>query len=244
MARIGLIDVDNTSFPNLALGKIARHYKAMGDSVEWVDSLFGGGFNKVYMSKVFTFTPDYDYPIVADEIERGGTGYDIHKALPNEIDRLQPDYDFLGVPSDTTKGVKSREELESIDPKDKEKRFVPAEALKKTSPEWQRFRNCILSSLHKKEADLMEYVFDYNGQIAKAKEKDAAGEKYEGKGDFKTNEAYIRRHIQKHKDRDKTRLKEFFERAKALKIISSYKKTKSGVYSWQWGNKSEDENED
>lgn len=142
------------------------------------------------------------------------------------------------------KGVKSREELESIDPKDKEKRFVPAEALKKTSPEWQRFRNCILSSLHKKEADLMETVFDYSGQIAKAQEKDKEGVKYEGKGDFKTNEAYIRRHIQKHKDRDKTRLNEFFERAKALKIISSYKKTKSGVYSWQWGNKSEDENED
>lgn len=41
--RIGLVDVDSTSFPNLALGKIARHYKAMGDSVEWVDPLFGGG---------------------------------------------------------------------------------------------------------------------------------------------------------------------------------------------------------
>ena len=44
MSRIGLVDVDNTSFPNLALGKIARHHKAMGDSVEWVDPLFGGGF--------------------------------------------------------------------------------------------------------------------------------------------------------------------------------------------------------
>lgn len=83
MARIGLVDVDNTSFPNLALGKIARHHKDMGDSVEWVDPMFGGDFDKVYMSKVFTFTPDYDYPIEADEIERGGTGYDIHKVLPN-----------------------------------------------------------------------------------------------------------------------------------------------------------------
>lgn len=75
----------------------------MGRSLIW-----GGGFDKVYMSKVFTFTPDYDYPIVADEIERGGTGYDIHKALPNEIDRLQPDYDFLGVPSDTAYGFLTR----------------------------------------------------------------------------------------------------------------------------------------
>lgn len=108
MRRIGLVDVDNTDFPNLALGKIAQHHAQQGDEVVWVDPLFGGGFDKVYMSKVFTFTPDYDYPIVADEIERGGTGYDIHKALPNEIDRLQPDYNFLGVPSDTAYGFLTR----------------------------------------------------------------------------------------------------------------------------------------
>ena len=46
MTRIGLIDVDNTSFPNLALGKIARHHKAIGDLVEWVDPLFGGALIK------------------------------------------------------------------------------------------------------------------------------------------------------------------------------------------------------
>ena len=43
MSKIGLIDVDNTSFPNLALGKIARHHKKQGDEVEWYDPLFGGG---------------------------------------------------------------------------------------------------------------------------------------------------------------------------------------------------------
>ena len=52
----------------------------------------GGGYDKVYMSKVFTFTPDYEFPIIADEIEKGGTGYDLHKALPDNLDRLQPDY--------------------------------------------------------------------------------------------------------------------------------------------------------
>ena len=54
-----------------------------------------GGYDKVYMSKIFTFSPDYDYPIIADEIERGGTGYDMHKKLPAEIDMLQPDYDMM-----------------------------------------------------------------------------------------------------------------------------------------------------
>lgn len=90
--KIGLVDVDNTLFPNLALGKIARFHKEQGDEVDWVDPIFGEGYDKVYMSKVFTFTPDYEYPIAADEVEKGGTGYDLHKKLPSNIDRLQPDY--------------------------------------------------------------------------------------------------------------------------------------------------------
>lgn len=102
MARIGLIDVDGTSFPNIALGKIARFHALQGDNVEWVDPMFGGGYDKVYMSKVFNFTPDYDYPIVADEIERGGTGYDLHKMLPEHIDRLQPDYSIYPEVDDKT----------------------------------------------------------------------------------------------------------------------------------------------
>lgn len=108
MSRIGLVDVDNTGFPNIALGKIATYHKSIGDEVVWVDPLFGGGYDKVYMSKIFTFSPDYDYPIVADEIDRGGTGYDLTKKLPTEIDRLQPDYDMLGVPSDTAYGFLTR----------------------------------------------------------------------------------------------------------------------------------------
>lgn len=106
--RIGLIDVDNTGFPNIALGKIASYHKSLGDDVMWVDPMFGGGYGKVYMSKIFTFSPDYDYPIVADEIDQGGTGYNVHKKLPSEIDMLQPDYDFLGVPKDTAYGFLTR----------------------------------------------------------------------------------------------------------------------------------------
>ena len=102
MARIGLIDIDNTSFPNIALGKIARFHAQQGDEVEWVDPMFGGGYDKVYMSKVFNFSPDYDYPLIADEIEKGGTGYDLHKALPDQIDRLQPDYSIYPEVNDKT----------------------------------------------------------------------------------------------------------------------------------------------
>ena len=89
---IGLIDVDgHGKFPNLALMKIARYHKQKGDNVSWYNQF--DSYDKVYMSKVFTHTADYPYIITnAKEIEKGGTGYDIYKTLPDEIDRLQPDY--------------------------------------------------------------------------------------------------------------------------------------------------------
>ena len=91
--RIGLIDVDGHSFPNLALMKLSAWHKSKGDQVEWYYPLTSGHMDKVYMSKVFTFTPDYWYYIDADEIEKGGTGYkDYTKVLPEEIEHIKPDY--------------------------------------------------------------------------------------------------------------------------------------------------------
>ena len=92
--RIGLIDVDGHGFPNLALMKLSAWHKANGDTIEWYEPLFAvEPFDKVYMSKVFTFTPDYPYPINANEISRGGTGYKLYDVnLPDEIENIFPDY--------------------------------------------------------------------------------------------------------------------------------------------------------
>ena len=49
--NIGLIDVDKTRFPNIALGKIAAYHKLQGDTVEWADPMFGQ-YDRVYASKV------------------------------------------------------------------------------------------------------------------------------------------------------------------------------------------------
>ena len=96
---IGLVDVDGhakkklwggTIHPNIALGKISRWHKQQGDTVEWAIPL--KHYDVVYMSKVFNFSPDDLTAYDADEIVRGGTGYDVHSQLPSEIDRLQPDY--------------------------------------------------------------------------------------------------------------------------------------------------------
>jgi hypothetical protein len=90
--KVGLIDVDGHGFPNLALMKIARYWKQQGAAVDWY-TIFDN-YDIVYLSKVFTFTPDHNQVIFnADIIEKGGTGYKMYdKSLPAEIDRMQPDY--------------------------------------------------------------------------------------------------------------------------------------------------------
>ena len=65
--RIGLIDIDSHNFPNLPLMKLSAYHKKIGDSVEWYEPLLSGHMDRVYMSKVFTFTPDYQYFIDAKE---------------------------------------------------------------------------------------------------------------------------------------------------------------------------------
>ena len=73
--KIGLIDVDGHNFPNLPLMKISAWHKKNGDHVEWHSPLFSGRMDKVYMSKIFSTTPDYTYYIDAEEIIKGGSGY-------------------------------------------------------------------------------------------------------------------------------------------------------------------------
>lgn len=61
--RVALIDVDGHNFPNLPLMKLSAWHKRKDDSVEWYDPLTAWITppDKVYMSKVFTFTPDYPW---------------------------------------------------------------------------------------------------------------------------------------------------------------------------------------
>jgi hypothetical protein len=90
MKNIGLIDVDGHNFPNLALMKIASFEKSIGNNVEWCNSF--NAYNKVYMAKVFDFTPDFNTSIKTYELIKGGTGYNIKLKLPKEIENICPDY--------------------------------------------------------------------------------------------------------------------------------------------------------
>lgn len=113
--KIGLIDVDGHNFPNLPLMKLSAYHKSIGDSVEWYEPMFSDHMDKVYMSKVFTFTPDYEYYIDADDIVKGGTGYsypDGGEALADEIEHIYPDYSIyyekLPIVKDTAYGFLTR----------------------------------------------------------------------------------------------------------------------------------------
>ena len=106
--RIGLIDCDSHRFPNLALMKLSAWHKAKGDTVGWYSPLFhsmGEPLDIVYMSKVFSFTPDFQYPINALKVHRGGSGFAISLVdgkevydkskdpdLPYDVEHIYPDY--------------------------------------------------------------------------------------------------------------------------------------------------------
>ena len=89
--RVGLIAVDGRGgIPNLALMRLSTWYKRQGDAVDWWNGF--ESYDRVYMSKVFTFTPDFDTVINAEEIVTGGTGYKDFGNLPPEIEACPPDY--------------------------------------------------------------------------------------------------------------------------------------------------------
>jgi hypothetical protein len=100
--RIALIDADlldgGTRHPNLALMKISGFHKSKGDQVILIlDYNFLNNFDKVYVSKVFTFT---DFPSILleeDNVEFGGTGFypdGNSPELQDEIEHFMPDYNL------------------------------------------------------------------------------------------------------------------------------------------------------
>ncbi len=116
---VGLIDVDNYNkldecFPNIPLMKLSTWHKNNGDGVEWHN--LNKHYDRVYMSKVFSFSPDYPFCIDADEIRKGGSGYAIrlengkeifdetkNNELPYEVEHSFPDYGLYGI-TDTATG--------------------------------------------------------------------------------------------------------------------------------------------
>lgn len=137
--KIGLIDADMMwrkrangrgygktkadVFPNLVLMKLSAWYKAKGDEVEWYNGL--SHYDRVYVAKVFSTTPDSNEVINADEVIYGGIGYCIRLidgkevydepkdpnfmgVLRPEIEHIMPDYSLYPTVKDTAYGFLSR----------------------------------------------------------------------------------------------------------------------------------------
>ena len=120
--KVGLIDVDGHNFPNLPLMKLSSWHKRNGDAVEWYDPWKGliEPYDRVYLSKVFSFSSDYEHPIYSREIIKGGSGYCIEIVdgveiydkskdadLPEEVEHIYPDYSLYKI-TDTAYGFLTR----------------------------------------------------------------------------------------------------------------------------------------
>jgi hypothetical protein len=86
--KILLIDIDS-KIPNLALKKIEKYYLNKGDEIIWNNELMQYCCDKIYVSCIFTKNKDRckDWE---NKAEIGGTGYDLYKKLPYEIEVIKP----------------------------------------------------------------------------------------------------------------------------------------------------------
>lgn len=87
--KIGMVQVDG-KYPNLALMQICSYHEKQGDAVEWfIPGLFASQFDKVYASKLFSFSTMPNLPAGAIV---GGTGIDFYNRMPAEMEGCLPSY--------------------------------------------------------------------------------------------------------------------------------------------------------
>ena len=86
--NILLIDIDS-KIENLALKKIEKYFLDRGDDVTWNFPLAKTEADKIYVSCIFSWNKDKcdEWEGIA---EIGGTGHDIKKTLPPEIESIKP----------------------------------------------------------------------------------------------------------------------------------------------------------
>lgn len=114
MKRIGLIDFDG-KIVNLALMKLSAYHKAQGYTVI-LNPANAAQIDKVYCSVIFSKNREKAAQLarVFPNIEFGGTGYSLEKALAPEIEAMKPDYDLYTVKDISARigGIMTREKKE------------------------------------------------------------------------------------------------------------------------------------
>src|SRR5262245_33233017 len=89
MKKIAVVALDG-KIPNIAIMKICGYHEALGDEVQWYNGLmFAETYDKIYMSKIFSFT---EVPQMPPNAMIGGTGINFFNRLPEEIETVKPSY--------------------------------------------------------------------------------------------------------------------------------------------------------
>lgn len=86
--KVLLINIDSTK-PNLALKKIEKYHKDRGDEVIWDFPLMADNMDKIYVSVIYTWNKNKCREWEG-RAEIGGSGYDLKKTLPPEIENVKP----------------------------------------------------------------------------------------------------------------------------------------------------------
>jgi len=92
--KVAIHTPDKTKYPNLALMKLSSFHKEQKDIVTWYEGLQFKTYDKIYSSKVFSFTKDND---LFGVVSKGGSGNDIKKDLPDYVEHICPDYSLYNL---------------------------------------------------------------------------------------------------------------------------------------------------
>jgi hypothetical protein len=93
--NVGLIDVDRTGFPNVALMKLSAWHKAQGDDVELLSHLKRK--DRLYGSVVFSWNRGKAEDLARFGVEMGGTGISLKDKLPPEVEAMPADFSLYGL---------------------------------------------------------------------------------------------------------------------------------------------------
>lgn len=96
--RIGLLDLDRTGFPNLALMKLSAWHKQQGHETVLLRQPADAAVDHVYASAVFSWNR-LKAAVVAATMGAtvGGSGVSLRSQLPPEVEAMRPDYALYGI---------------------------------------------------------------------------------------------------------------------------------------------------
>ena len=112
--NIGLVDVDDTKFPNLCLMKLSSFYKSTGNTTMLLkprDVLSGSNLfyhcDRLIGASVFTSNSKISSELEKSGVFVAGTGTGRKDVLPDSIEHIFPDYSLYSI-SDTAYGFLTR----------------------------------------------------------------------------------------------------------------------------------------